>query len=257
MIDFSNKHILITGGDFSLLRGIMSRLQEGGATITLVHHNPDRVSNLANEFPVNTLILDWEKLENCGDQLADIGNIHGAIFCPHFHKTGAFLDTTSADWDDALDLNYSATVFLSQAVARHMIARENAGSLVFLTSVMALMPFVDSSIVGTTLAMLRPLVKMIGVDCGQYGIRANMIAMGWIDSESSQPHLNSHRDYIEQGIPLGKVGKPEQIGDVCAFLLSDRSQYMTGSVLTVDGGYTLTRSDGQSPYTPTIETSKQ
>ena len=90
---------------------------------------------------------------------------------------------------------------------------------------------------------------MAAIDCGQYGIRVNMIAMGWIETESTRPYLTEKgREFITQGIPLETIGQAKSVGDACCFLLSDLSSYMTGTVITVDGGYTLTRSKGQSPY---------
>lgn len=250
MIDLTGKHILVAGGDISMMRGIIKRLQDGGATVIISHHHFDIIDKLYNEFGCDRLPINWHDLDEAAqDYLKQFETIDGAIICPFWHPVGKFIDSTPLEWDDAIAVNYEAAVYLSQAVAKHMIQNKVAGSIIFLTSVTTLMPFVDTSLYSTSLAMLHPLAKMAAVDCGQYGIRTNMIAMGWIKTESTQPYLNDEgRKFIETGIPLGEVGQSDAIGDACCFLLSDLSRYITGTVLTVDGGYILTRSEGDSPY---------
>lgn len=254
MIDLSGKHILITGGDITLLWGIIKQVQDAGASVTVSNHHFDILVKLEDEFGITKFPLNWNELDLTAPYIDRIKQIDGAIICPFWQPVGRFIDSTPLEWDDAIDVNYEAAVYLSQAAAKHMIANKVSGSIIFLTSVATLMPFVDTSLYGTSLAMLRPLAKMAAVDCGQYGIRVNMIAMGWIESEFTQPYLTDDgKAFIEHGIPLGQIGTPQAIGDTCCFLLSDLSQYMTGSVLTVGGGYTLTRSEGQSPYPTRID----
>lgn len=248
MIDLSEQHLLISGGDLSLIRGIASQLQIGGATITILHHD-ESVTTLADELNCKSILADWDSLETISDTLKTIETINGVIICPTEQPIGRFIDSTAKQWDHAMKVNYESAVYISQAVAKHMIANETKGSIVFLSPVSTAMPFVDSSLTGTSLATLRPLAKMAAVDCGQYGIRTHTLVMGWVESESTQAHLTPKgREYIENGISLGYVADATAIGDVCCFLMSDLSRYMTGSVITVDGGYTLTRTEGQSPF---------
>jgi len=248
MINLNGQHILITGGDVSLIQGIASQLQTGGATVTILHHD----QTIADTLDYPTHIADWNALENIGDTLSNFDKIHGVVICPNQQPVGRFIDSTPAQWGETLQANYESAVYISQGIAKHMIANGTRGSIVFLSPVSTVMPFVDSSLTGTSLAALRPLAKMSAVDCGQYGIRTHTLVMGWIESESTQTYLTDEgRAYIEAGIPLGYIGDPTAIGDVCCFLMSDLSRYMTGSVITVDGGYTLTRSEGESPY-PTV-----
>jgi len=249
MIDLKHKHIIITGGELSIIKGIVKQVQAGGARLTLIHHDPTTAKHVADLYNCDFRILNWDNLDKIGDQLTTLDSIDGAIICPEWHSSGTFVDTTPDDWDSALYMNYESAVYLSQVIAKHMIANTIHGSIIFLTSVATLMPMLKTSTLGTSLAALRPLVKMAAVDCGEFHIRANMIAMGWIETESNQEFLTANgREYIEQGIPLNTIGTPEDIGDGCCFLLSDLSRYITGTILTVDGGYILTRSDGESPF---------
>ncbi len=249
MIDLNNKHIIVTGGELSIVKGIVKQLQAFDAQVTLIHYKSSTIQSVVDMYDCDSHMVKWDKLDEIEELLATFDSVYGAIICPEWHSISKFVNTTPSDWDSALYLNYESAVYLSQALAKQMIKDNIEGSIVFLTSVATFMPMLDTSVVGTSLATLYPLVKMAAVDCGKHNIRANMIAMGWIESESNQEYLTEDgREFIEQGIPLKKVGKPEDVGDVCCFLISDLSRYITGTVLTVDGGYTLTRSDGASPY---------
>jgi len=249
MIDLTGKHFLMTGGDIILLRGIITRLQNAGATLTIAHYETDLLDKLHDEFGCERLPVAWDELDTIADKLTQFDKIDGAIICPIWQPVGRFIDSTPLEWDDALQGNYESAVYLSQAVAKHMIERQISGSIILLTSVAAQMPFVDSSLYGTSLAPLYPLAKMAAVDGGQYGIRVNMVAMGWIETDSTQPYLTDKgRAFITSGIPLQTIGQAKSVGDACCFLLSNLSSYITGTILTVDGGFTLTRAEGQSPY---------
>ncbi len=249
MIDLTGQHILISGGDLSLVRGIAVQLQTGGAQVTLVHHDDTLLETLTDELACQSLFVDWDTLENIGNQLQTMQTIHGVIICPTEQPFGRFIESTPTQWNQVMQVNYESAVYISQAVAKHMIDRHIQGSIVFVSTVATTMPFVDTSLTGTSLATLRPLVKMAAVDCGKYGIRTHTLVMGWVESESTEVHLTEQgREFIEEGIPLGYVADATAIGDVCCFLMSNLSRYMTGSVITVDGGYTLTRSEGTSPF---------
>lgn len=250
MIDLTGQHIVITGGDASLVQGILAQLRIGGATVTAIHHNQSVLDSL--DCP--TRLVNWETLDTTiSDVLNKIDNLNGVIICPNMQPVGRFIDSTPVQWDTVMQMNYESAVYISLAVAKQMVANQTLGSIVFLSPVATVMPFVDSSLTGTSLSALRPLAKMAAVDCGQHGIRTHTLVMGWIESEFTQPYLTDDgRAFIEAGIPLGHIGDPSAIGDVCCFLMSNLSRYMTGSVITVDGGYTLTRSEGQSPY-PKVE----
>ena len=75
--------------------------------------------------------------------------------------------------------------------------------------------------------------------------------LGWVEDEWAQPQLQADRDFIEEGIPLGSIAQPEAVGYVCCFLASPLATYITGAMIPVDGGYSLTQSDGDSPYPAT------
>lgn len=234
MIHLKGQTALIFGGTDSLVNGIMRQMQQAGA---LVMRGDESAYLAADPEVIAAYLANFERIDTL-------------VILPTWYKIGTFMDSSPEAWDDALKANYECAVYLSQAVARHMIARQIAGSIIFVSHVAVQMPLLQTVTLGTSLAALYPLAKMAAVDCGPYGIRVNTLTLGWVESEWAVPHVDSaeKRAYIEAGIPLGHIGTPESVGDVCCFLASDLSRYITGSIIPVDGGYSLTRSEGTSPY---------
>jgi 3-oxoacyl-[acyl-carrier protein] reductase len=90
---------------------------------------------------------------------------------------------------------------------------------------------------------------MAAVDLGQHGIRVNIIAAGWLSDERSKPILTEDGQlHTPEDIPLGTIGEPGDVGNLCCFLASPLSRYITGTVIPVDGGFLLTKSSAQTPY---------
>lgn len=230
MID--GQHIFINGGNPTLRDGITASLRNAGATVNTLDM-PDSVTPEATRAGLDS-----------------IERIDGMIILPDYYDTGFFTDSTDATWDAALERNYERAVYLSQATAQHMIAHDIRGSIVFVSTIAVHLPQMQTATLATSLAPLYPLAKMAAVDCGQYGIRVNTVTMGWIDNDWHNTHLqtDSDRAFVKAGIPLGEIGEAGAVGDACAFLMSPLARYITGATIPVDGGYSLTRADGNSPY---------
>ena len=218
MIDLTGQTIYLSGGPPALADGIAAQLRRAGAA---VQHS---------------------------DSLDAVDSLDALIILPDWHQIGAFVDSTPADWDAALAANTERAILLAQDGARRMADR--GGAIVFVSSVAVHLPLVHTSAYGASLAALHPVAKMAAVTCGAAGIRVNTVALGWVESEWTAPYLRdaAARAYIEAGIPLGYVADPAAVGEVCCFLVSPLARSITGALLTVDGGYSLTRSEGESPY---------
>jgi 3-oxoacyl-[acyl-carrier protein] reductase len=234
MIDLTDKTIVISGGTAALISGIVASLQNSGAYV----------------YPHDEHQLDTTDPVAVRDSLAAVERIDTMIILPMYYTTGLFMRTSPAMWHDALQSNYERAVYLSQATAQHMIDRSIAGSIIFVSTVALHMPLMQTSVYATSQAALYPLAKMAAVECGPHGIRVNTVACGWVESEWTAGHLPDEqaRETVKAGIPLGEIAAPEAVGDVCCFLASPLARYITGSVIPVDGGYTLTRSEGTTPY---------
>ncbi|MBC7871724.1 MAG: SDR family oxidoreductase [Chitinophagaceae bacterium] len=247
MIDLSNKTILVIGSIHNMALGVAETLHSAGAEIILA---PDQNYTIDAQFSARVQYVTLDDPIQLNEQIQSLGKIDGAILSPSWFKFNHFLDTTAADWDAALAQNFEFMTYAAQAIARHLIAQGSGGRLIFLSSVASMMPLVETSIVGTSLTALWALAKMAAVDLGPHGITVNIIASGWIESEWTKPYLYPvGRNTIQQGIPLGRIGTPQDVGNLCCFLASDLAAYITGVIIPVDGGYLLTPAEqGHSPY---------
>ena len=225
MSDLSGKIVLMLGGDNVLSQGISQRLAEAGAKVAQGHE----------------LGLNLDDPAVLTGQIAGLGMFHAAVISPGWMAFGAFLETSTTDWQDALLCNFEQATYAAQAAARSLIAQGNGGRIIFVSSVGALNPLSRASVVGTTLSALHVLARMAAVDLAPYGITVNVVASGWIEADWNSEYLSSEaQSSIDQGIPLGRVCTPADVADVCGLLISDQANYLTGTIIPADGGYLLT-----------------
>jgi len=167
------------------------------------------------------------------------GDLHGLVCI----VGGAGLDDwqpllgyEAADFERILHFNLATAWQMSRAVARSMIERQVAGSLVSLSSISASAASPFHAPYGAAKAALRQLAQTMAVEWGPHGIRVNVVAPGTIRTPRASLPDDPQRD--RQGIPLGRRGEASEIASASLFLLSDLASYVTGQTLTVDGGAT-------------------
>ncbi len=251
MAILTDKTILMVGVrqgyDVKIARVLMNA---GAQVVFACHHTQqaDAYSALNTEsLQANVIPLDMDNPQTLTDAIPQA--VDGAILLPAYHHPMDFMQTSPEDWDTAIQQNFVRMIYTSQAIFKRMIATEKTGCLLFLSSFAGMKPFIGTSITGTTLTALHAVAQMAAVDLGAYGIRVNVVACGWTDDEAARPYLHdAGHDFIQSGIPLGRIGTADEVGAACRFLLADDARYITGAVIPVDGGYTLTRADGDSPY---------
>ena len=151
-----------------------------------------------------------------------------------------FVDYTPSEWQKALDATLSSGFHMSQLVIRHMIDRGAPGKIVFVSSVHALMPYQRSVAYNAAKAGLNHMARTIAAEVAPKRINVNAIEPGWIDTPGERERFDESR--FQQAIPKipwRRLGVPGDIGKAAAFLCSDDADYITGSVLRVDGGWVL------------------
>ena len=113
-----------------------------------------------------------------------------------------------------------------------------------------MMPFTGTVTLGTTLAMVHAIARMAAVDLGPHGITSNVIAPGWIDVDTYTGLAPDVQAHILTGTPSGRPTTVDEVAALMWFLASDAGRSITGAILPVDGGYTLTRSGGRGIFEP-------
>lgn len=147
-----------------------------------------------------------------------------------------FLDLTEATWDRTLDINLKATCFLSQAVARRMAIAGKGGSIINIASAAA-HGWSNSAHYSASKGGIISLTRTMAIDLAPHGIRANVIAPGATDT--AQPRGGYSEEQLAElvkGLPIPRLGRPDEIASVAVFLASAGASYVTGQTLHVNGG---------------------
>ena len=156
-------------------------------------------------------------------------------------RFGPLLDASLEDFRQVVDVNLTGTFITARAVARRMIAAEQPGSIVTVTSMNGVAPGPNSGAYGSTKAAVALLTQQMALEWGPFGIRANAIAPGLINAGMSEPIYadDEIRARRESRVPLRRLGAAEEVAAAALFLLSDAASYISGTELLVDGGVTM------------------
>jgi glucose 1-dehydrogenase len=242
------KTALITGGSRGIGRGVAWAMAAAGYDIALSYATrrdaAEEVADGIRDVHGRACRIFQARLEDpdAADRLAD--EVLGAFEAVHvlFNNAGRtrmahVLRMDAGMLDELIRLNYRAPILLTQRIARHMVSRGIRGSILFNTSSRGRRAYPGDSVYGGLKAALNRGVESLALDLAPYGIRVNAIAPGaTVDGPAgAAPRYAA----LAERIPLGRLGRPEDIGQAAVWLASDAASYITGQTLTVDGGLTL------------------
>jgi len=172
--------------------------------------------------------------------IAEFGKVDIAVSVPAFNRRQAFLDYDPADFEDILTSALLGGFHLSQFVARHLVATGRPGKIVFISSVLARIPNARCVAYSAAKAGLNSMTQTMAVELFDHHINVNAIEPGWIDTPGERHHYTDETMAAEAAkLPWKRLGTPEDIGRTAVYLCSDDADYVTGTILPVDGGYRL------------------
>ena len=245
-MDLSGKIALVTGAGRGIGQGCALELARSGADVVINDRpgSPDleqaaedirALGRTCHAFPADVFSREGcEQLVNT--VLSEVGRIDILVSNPAFSRRSPFLDYDPEVFEKTLQGTLTSGFHMSQLVARHMVERGGGGKIVFISSVQAEMPIGLCVAYGAAKAGLNHMMRSIAVELSPHRINVNAIEPGWIDTPGEHVPF-SEETIAEEGrkLPWGRLGLPEDIGRAAAFLCSDDADYITGSVLPVDG----------------------
>lgn len=242
------KTALVTGSAQGIGHGCALALAEEGADLIL-NDRPGsaELAGVVDEFRSmgrECVGIEADVFDDAGreslvaDALAACGKIDILISNPAFSRREAFLDYPLADFRATVEGTLISGFHVSQLVARHMVDRGGGGKIIFISSVHAELPFARAAPYGAAKAALNHLTRTISVELIDHRINVNAIEPGWIDTPGERAAFDEATIQEEaRKMPWGRMGAPKDIGGAAAFLASDDADYVTGTVLVVDGGF--------------------
>ena len=157
-----------------------------------------------------------------------------------------FLDITEADFEAFTSVNFRSTTFLTQTVARKMVEMGTEGSIYTITSVNGIRPGLGLTMYGATKGALETLMRGVAMELAPHNIKVNTLVLGAIETDMSRPVWENPEllKTVNDGIPMGRFGQPDEIAAVVVDLVASGS-YLTGASITLDGGLLLMRGYGK------------
>jgi 3-oxoacyl-[acyl-carrier protein] reductase len=251
-VKLKGKTALITGASRNIGRAIaLAFAAEGADLVVNTRVNREELDAVAAEcqkmgaraLPVLADIADADAVESMVTRaLAELGAIDVLVCNAAIRPHKAITDTSIDDWHHILGVNLHSAFYLARAVTPAMKERRH-GSIIAIGGQSALTGRPNTAAVTAAKTGLLGLVRALAAELGPFGIRANMVMPGFIDTERRYaewyPEFRrtppAAPEHLKQ-IPLGRLGRPEDIAEACVFLASDASAYVTGDTIRVMGG---------------------
>ena len=238
----SGKVVIVTGGAQGIGEACARRFTREGAKVVVVDVDDGRGGSLATELGAQYMHCDVGDKLDVDAAVARTLKIHGCIDVlvnnAGIFRAADFLDVTEADFDAVLRVNLKGSFLVGQAVARAMVA-SGGGSIVNMSSVNGVLTIPNISSYNVSKGGVNQLTRVMALALADKNIRVNAVAPGTIATElAAKAVLTSDdaRKKIMSRTPMKRLGEPSEIADVVAWLASDAASYVTGEIVTVDGG---------------------
>lgn len=239
----AGKTALVTAAAQGIGRASALRFAAEGARVIATDINMAKMG----DFPagVTTRRLDVMDPDDIKKAAAEIGKIDVLLNCAGVVHAGTILECSEEDFDFAVTLNMRGAYRMIKAFLPGMVAN-GGGSIINIASVASTIKGVPNRFIyGTTKAGLMGLTKAVAADFVGQGIRCNAVCPGTVQTPSLDDRINANPDaqaarkaFIARQ-PMGRLGRPEEIADMCLYLASDESAFVSGTEFVIDGGMTI------------------
>jgi len=240
----------ITGGNQGIGLGIAQRFIQEGAAVSICYLSDkpgtERVVEGLRAGGGNAVAIqaDVSKLADgqrfISETVSQLGELDILVNNAGVERRADFWDVTEADYDFVLNVNLKGLFFVTQATVRYLMETKRPGKIINISSVHEELPFPHFSSYCASKGGLKMLTRNLSIELAPLGITINNIAPGAIETPINKNLLNDPVKLkgLLENIPLRRLGKPEDVASIAAFLASEESSYVTGTTFVVDGGLT-------------------
>ena len=239
------KRALVAGGSSGIGLACAMALAQAGAEVTIAARNAQKLKAVVDEMTAAGIAAQALEMDVADVAATEASVLARGPFDVLVNSAGLAIhapavDTTERDFDAVANINIKGAYFLTRAVAKGLLAANKPGSLINITSQMALVGGIDRAVYCASKHAVEGFTKAMAIEWGKQGIRVNTIGPTFIRTPlTEQTFSNPERvAWIMEKIKLGRVGEVTDIMGPVVYLASDASGLMTGSHLSIDGGWT-------------------
>ncbi|MEK9854731.1 MAG: SDR family oxidoreductase [Rhodobiaceae bacterium] len=239
------RRALVAGGSSGIGLGCAVALAEAGAHVIIMARRRDQLDEVAAAMTtagqsVEVMVGDIADIDSMSAAIESLRPLDIFVNSAGLARHTAAIDTDAADFDAVMNVNLRGAYFAAQAVAKSMVTDGRKGSIITISSQMAVVGGIDRAVYCASKHAVEGFTKSMAIEMGPHGIRVNTVCPTFIrtpltEQTFSQP---ARVKWIEEKIKLGRVGEVEDIMGAVTFLASDAAALITGTALMIDGGWT-------------------
>ncbi len=239
-----DKVVIITGGSQEIGEAIVHRLAEEGAKVIITDISVDPGENLAKELGENTTFIkhdvsnvdDWKNVLHKVDE--KYGKVDVLVNNAGISILGSVDEMSEEDYMKNINVNQHS-VFYGMKLVKPLMDKAGVGSIINLSSIAGIIGSQGGTGYNGSKFAVRGMTKTAALDYAKDNIRVNSIHPGLIETPILSVLSDEYREILNNSIPMGRIGKPEEIANLTLFLASDESTYCTGAEFVADGGFTV------------------
>jgi 3-oxoacyl-[acyl-carrier protein] reductase len=245
------KKALVTGGTAGIGKEIALAFAKQGADVAIFGTNAERAAQVVQELE-QARVSPEQRFESCIVNVSDKSSVEGAIQQllakwgqidilvnnAGITRDGLLMKMSEDDWDQVIDTNLKSVYNTCQTLVRPML-KAKSGKIINISSVVGLTGNAGQANYAASKSGMIGFTKALAQELATRGICVNCIAPGFIQTRMTGELTDAQKEGILKKIPMGRMGNPQDIANAAIFLASDLSNYVTGQVLTVDGGMVM------------------
>lgn len=241
------KTVVVTGASKGIGRAVAKEFANNGYNVVICYNNSvsdaqqllNEVSQTTRAIAVKVDVSNEDDVKNMVEiTKKTFGNIDVLVNCAGVSDTRLLIDSTKDDYDFVFDTNMRGTYNTCKLVGREMLSNQS-GKIINISSIWGVLGGSCESVYSASKGAIIAFTKALAKELGPNGINVNAVAPGFIQTDMTKYVTEEIRQEIMDNSALGRLGTPEDVASVVLFLASEKSEFVTGQVIGVDGGWLL------------------